>query len=86
MFNDPERHFEMIAKALDDAEVWMETVMPGDPKIEDLRPQFVAWAREKSLQAGVAPQVIDALEISNPSGMSADGLLRYWQKNHTKSE
>ena len=65
---------------IDKAEEWMEKIMPRDLSIEDLRTEFLIWVRNRSLELGVAEVTLDAFEKANPSGMSADGMKRYWDK------
>lgn len=80
IYTDPAWHFEAALQALDEVERWMETVMPANPTIEDLREQFVDWARERTLSQGINGDLLDPLEKANPSWMSASGIHRYWHK------
>jgi len=65
---------------LDAAEAWMQAIMPRDLPIEDLRADFLKWVRSRSQRSGVSEFTLDAFEKANPSGMSADGIKRYWEK------
>jgi len=80
IFEDAGWHFKAAAEALDDVNAWIEATMPSDPPVEELNEHFVAWARHRSLEAGVPPEVIDAYEAANPSWMSTYGIQRYWKK------
>ncbi|RLD05923.1 MAG: MBL fold metallo-hydrolase [Chloroflexota bacterium] len=87
IFDDVEWHFQAISEALDAADAWIRDVMPRAEKLENgeisknwLRKEFMAWAKERALAAGLTEDLLNTYEEANPSGMSADGLLRYWRK------
>jgi glyoxylase-like metal-dependent hydrolase (beta-lactamase superfamily II) len=79
-FEDISWHLDNVLSELDAAEKWMEEIMPRGLDVEDLRKAFVDWSAERSLDLGVEIEVLDAFEKANPSGMSADGIKRYWEK------
>jgi glyoxylase-like metal-dependent hydrolase (beta-lactamase superfamily II) len=81
IYEDPAWHLAAISNALDDVKEWMEKVLPDDPPIEILTPQFVAWSRQRALSQGVEPTLFDTYQAANPSFMSAGGIQRYWIKN-----
>ena len=80
IFEDVELHFDTLERELDAAEEWMYQTMPLELSISDLRNEFSNWARERSLDQGINQASLDAYEKANPSGMSADGIKRYWDK------
>jgi glyoxylase-like metal-dependent hydrolase (beta-lactamase superfamily II) len=80
IYERAEVHLAAVLDSLDDIQTWMENTMPKDLPIEALRQKFVAWAKERSMQAGLESDYLDAFEAANPSGMSADGIQRYWRK------
>ena len=80
IFEDVDWHMDSVLSEIDKAEEWMEKIMPRDLSIEDLRTEFLIWVRNRSLELGVAEVTLDAFEKANPSGMSADGMKRYWDK------
>ena len=82
IYNDVEWQLNEIEKGLDTAARWLEQVMPADPTIEELRAQFTAWMIKEGESMGLSEEVMNAYEIANPPGMSADGLMRYWKKIH----
>ena len=57
-----------------------EGVMVSDPSIEELRGAFTEWMVSEAERAGLSEEVLNAYEVANPPGMSADGLMRYWKK------
>jgi glyoxylase-like metal-dependent hydrolase (beta-lactamase superfamily II) len=80
IFNDPEWQFDQVDKGLESATRWLEQVMPAGPPLEQLRLSFADWVREERERIGLNEEAANAYELVNPSGMSADGLLRYWRK------
>jgi len=80
IFNDPEWQFDQVDKGLESATRWLEQVMPAGPPLEELRQSFADWVREERERIGLNEEAANAYELVNPSGMSADGLLRYWRK------
>jgi glyoxylase-like metal-dependent hydrolase (beta-lactamase superfamily II) len=80
IFDDLDWHLETILTELDAAEKWMESTMPNDFPIEELRQVFIDWVKNRSIDLGVEDITLDAFEKANPSGMSADGIKRYWEK------
>lgn len=80
IFDDPEWQLRAVEKAIDDAERWMEEVMPADPSIEELRQLFTERTLADNEKLGLREEVVNAYQLANPPGMSADGLMRYWKK------
>jgi glyoxylase-like metal-dependent hydrolase (beta-lactamase superfamily II) len=80
IYQDVEWHLDQILRELDAAESWMKAIMPRDLPLDDLRTEFVQWATDRSIQLGIDPEAIETFEKANPSGMSADGIKRYWDK------
>src|SRR5512145_2821232 len=80
IFDDPQWQLRAVEKAIDHAERWMEEVMPADPSIEDLRQLFTERTIADNEKLGLSEEVVNAYQLANPPGMSADGLMRYWKK------
>ena len=80
IFNDPGWQLAQVLKTLDEAEHWLEAVMPAEPPIEELREAFTDWLEEQAQSMGLNEKVHQAYTLANPLGMSADGLQRYWKK------
>lgn len=80
LFEDVEWHLDSVSRELDAAEKWMGEIMPRNYSIEVLRKEFISWVRDRSLALGLGDATLDAFEKANPSGMSADGMKRYWDK------
>ncbi len=80
IYDDAAWHLAAAQQALDEVEAWMVTVMPSNPPLEALSEQFVLWSRQRTLNQGIDPTLLDPLETANPSWMSAAGIHRYWHK------
>ncbi len=83
LFDDPDWQLQAVRAGLEEAERWMEGEMRGAPTIEQLREDFAQWMTEQGLRQGLAPDIVQSYDLANPTGMSADGLLRYWRKFRT---
>jgi hypothetical protein len=83
MYDDPEWQLREVEKGLDSAERWLEQVMPADPALGELRESFTHWIDEQGRSIGLSTEVMQAYELANPLGMSADGLQRFWKKHRT---
>ena len=80
IFEDVEWHFKAVETAFEDVETWLTTYMPADPPVETLKETFSAWMDQQAARQGLDPRVVEAYSLSNPVGMSVDGLARYWKK------
>lgn len=83
LFDDPAWQLQAVDDGLTAAQRWIEQVMPANPNIEQLRSDFSAWMTQEGLRQGLAQEVVEAYDLANPTGMSADGLARYWRKFRT---
>jgi glyoxylase-like metal-dependent hydrolase (beta-lactamase superfamily II) len=83
IFEDPAWQLNTVERDLEEAERWLESIMPTKPEIELMRRQFADWMNEQGQQQGLNADVVRAYELANPPGMSADGLQRYWNKYRT---
>lgn len=80
IYDDVNWHLDAVLEELDAAEEWMKKTIPLDFPANELRDVFGLWARNRSITLGVNELTLDAFEKANPSGMSADGIKRYWEK------
>ncbi|MCB0102970.1 MAG: MBL fold metallo-hydrolase [Anaerolineales bacterium] len=80
MFDDVDWHLKTLDETLAAMETWLETVMEKDPSMDELRQAFTLWMEEESRAKNLTDDVVRAYSLSNPVGMSADGLMRYWKK------
>ncbi|NWF63346.1 MAG: MBL fold metallo-hydrolase [Chloroflexi bacterium] len=80
IYDDARWHLDKLDATLAAMETWLETVMARGPSIEELRLAFTQWMEEESRQENLSADTIQAYSLSNPVGMSADGLMRYWKK------
>ena len=80
IFPDPGWHLAAVETALNEIDQWMQATLPAQLSPEEVNQQFLTWTRERSISAGVEPEILDIYEAANPSWMSSQGILRYWQK------
>ena len=80
LYDDVHWHLDELVTELDLIEEWMADIMPRGLEIEELREEFLRWVKSRAQSLGLDGTAIDALEKANPSGMSADGIKRYWDK------
>jgi glyoxylase-like metal-dependent hydrolase (beta-lactamase superfamily II) len=80
IFDDPEWQLNEMERNLNAAEKWLESIMPSELPLEELRSQFTSWMEEQARAIGLNLDVLKAYELANPLGMSVDGMLRYWKK------
>ncbi len=80
VFDDVDWHLNELQKNLDEAEKWLEEIMPADPPVDELREKFAAWMNGQATAKNLSEDVLRAYELANPLGMGADGLMRYWKK------
>jgi glyoxylase-like metal-dependent hydrolase (beta-lactamase superfamily II) len=80
IFDDPEWHLREVEKELENTVHWMEEVMTADPSVEELRQLFVERTLADNEKLALSEEVVNAYQLANPPGMSADGLMRYWKK------
>ena len=80
IYEDVDWHLQSLDDTLSAMERWLETVMSHEPSIEELRQEFTQYMEDESREKNLRMDVIRAYSLSNPVGMSADGLMRYWKK------
>ncbi len=80
IYDDAEWQLNELEKNLIATENWLEEIMPASPSIEELREKFEKWMTEQTREQELSEDVILAYALSNPIGMSADGMMRYWRK------
>lgn len=81
IFTDVDWHLGAAEKFLDSIESWLVNRMVNAVTAETFRDELLAWYRQQAAASGLPESVINTFEVANPSGMSADGLMRYWQKH-----
>jgi glyoxylase-like metal-dependent hydrolase (beta-lactamase superfamily II) len=80
IYPDAEWHLQAVLDELDAVKNWMEAILPLDPSPHDFRQQFVEYEQTRAIKYSVTKDVVEGQQIANPSFMSADGILRYWNK------
>lgn len=80
IYDDVNWHLNELVAELDIIENWMSTIMPRGMEIEELRKEFLDLVKTRAREVELGGAAVDALEKANPSGISADGIKRYWDK------
>ena len=80
IFKDVEWQLAALENIIPRIETWMEQNLGDEQDVDDLKIKFQNWMNEQSREQGLTPEVIEAFALSNPVGMSVDGMLRYWNK------
>lgn len=84
LFPDPLWHLAAVETALDEVDQWIQSTPLDQLSSEEVNQHFLAWTRLRSMYAGIEPAILDVYEAANPSWMSSQGILRYWQKYRQK--
>lgn len=79
MVANPQEHLTHLEKELEDWANWMKPHYDIGASPEVIIPDFMAYTKQKLLDAGVSRPDIARYERANPSWMSVTGLLRYWK-------
>lgn len=80
IFEDVDWHLNSIQVALDEVDDWLNKNMSGEPPLETLKDNFLAWMGDQASRQGLDASATEAYRLANPLGMSVDGLVRYWKK------
>jgi glyoxylase-like metal-dependent hydrolase (beta-lactamase superfamily II) len=80
IYTDAEWHLQAVLEVLDEVEVWMETKLPLKLSLEDLRKYYIEFEQMRAVNNGIEKTIADAQQVANPPSLSADGILRYWNK------
>jgi glyoxylase-like metal-dependent hydrolase (beta-lactamase superfamily II) len=80
IYEDAEWHLNALEQAMNEADQWIDRVMPSNPSLEELRKSLIEWTEQLSREQGLDSMQVKLHEAANPSYMSADGIQRYWHK------
>ena len=80
IYRDTKWHLQAALDALEDVETWMEEKLPQDLPLEILRQQYIEFELKRAEKLHIDRASIESHQIANPSFMSADGIMRYWNK------
>lgn len=79
---DVEAHLSALeAKLLEWAD-WMKERLKAGLTREQIVPEFEAYVAATLRAAGLSDEEVQEYEFADPSWMSVDGLVRYWNKHH----
>lgn len=85
IYADANWHLHEVARILDQSDRWMQQVFPEALPIEQLRQKYLEFEEKRGQDAGLDKKDALAMQLANPSFMSADGMLRYWNKYRIKN-
>jgi hypothetical protein len=80
VYPDAEWHLQAILDLLDEIEAWINAKLPSYPSVDELQQQFIEFELMRAEKYHIKNGIAEAQQIANPSFMSADGILRYWNK------
>jgi glyoxylase-like metal-dependent hydrolase (beta-lactamase superfamily II) len=80
VYSDADWHLAAILDELKQINQWLELVMVTNPTHDEFHRQFIEYQQKRAQLQGMDKSAVEAQQIANPSVMSADGILRYWNK------
>jgi glyoxylase-like metal-dependent hydrolase (beta-lactamase superfamily II) len=80
IYSDATWHLQAVLDGLDEVEAWIEEKLPLNPTVEELRQEFIGFEQARAEKYHIEKTFIETQQIANSSSMSADGILRYWNK------
>ncbi|MCB9135252.1 MAG: MBL fold metallo-hydrolase [Anaerolineales bacterium] len=80
LFADPHTHLDALERALNHLETWMESTLPNNTDVEELKTHLTAWTYQTARAEGLSEDLWQAHEAINPIWMSASGIHRYWHR------
>ncbi len=82
--DDPGAHLAAVRQLVVETAEFVRQRMEKGLERDDIVREYMAWNRARASSHGVATDVLPRYESTNPSGMSVDGVLRYWHKRETR--
>lgn len=79
-YDDVTWQLDALEATIHNTEAWMEDHFSKPNTVEELKVKFQSWMDEQAGSQGLSPQAVQAFALSNPVGMSVDGMARYWNK------
>jgi len=78
------QHLEDLKTVLGDWASWMKVKFDQQKSLEEITPEFKAYAANQLIEAGLGEIEVKKYESANPAWMSVAGLMRYWGKKAEK--
>ncbi|MDX2283525.1 MAG: MBL fold metallo-hydrolase [Bacteroidia bacterium] len=78
--DDVAAHLDALESRLLDWGAWMKIRFEAGRTVQDVTPEFQAYAADQLRDAGIPDEIVRKYEAANPAFMSVAGLLRYWEK------
>jgi glyoxylase-like metal-dependent hydrolase (beta-lactamase superfamily II) len=77
---DPASHWDEVKAILTESSEMVRRLSDDGAERESIVREYMAKNRERCSAHGVSESALARYECVNPSGMSVDGILRYWRK------
>ncbi len=77
---DKQQHLNDLETRLLASAEWMRPYAEANTPVEELVPEFKAFALAELAAAGVDEEGLQRYDLANPAFMSVAGLMRYWKK------
>lgn len=71
---------EQLINILKDWALWIKAKWEGGMDVHQIIPEFQDYVHTQLINAGVDENGVQQYEAANPSWMSVNGLIRYWEK------
>lgn len=79
-YTDVAWHLDTLERNIDSLERWTETEMANHPDAETYRSRFASFLQELADSDGYTAAQVQSYNDAAGSGISADGVYRYWKK------
>jgi glyoxylase-like metal-dependent hydrolase (beta-lactamase superfamily II) len=78
---DVRDHLERLADLIDRSATFVRNQMQTGLGRDELAKEYLAWVEERAYTQGLSEKEFQVYETANPTGMSVDGIMRYWRKH-----
>jgi glyoxylase-like metal-dependent hydrolase (beta-lactamase superfamily II) len=80
VYPDADWHLNAVLDELKALDAWMEITLNLNPTQGEFRSKLIEFEQMRANICGVDKGTVETQQIANPSSMSADGIMRYWNK------
>ena len=81
LLTDVRDHLEALADLIDRSAAFVHKRMQTGLGRDELAKEYLAWVEERAYTQGLPKKEFQVYETANPTGMSVDGIMRYWRKH-----
>ncbi len=79
-FHDVAEHLSRMDSLLEETAQFIHHQLSAGVARDDLVARYITWNQAQAAANGVPPALFECYQAANPLFMSADGIMRYWQK------